>query len=391
LPLCRLVQLGDGVQPLTSERRHAFLRAQDALAAEGLRVLAVASRAVPEAYDREHLEEGLTLAGLLGLEDPPRPEVPAAVARGREAGIRVVMVTGDHPHTAAAIARQVGLVRDVGPRVFTGEELGRMGRAQLQLALDLPEIVFARVSAEQKLRIVQALQAKGHVVAVTGDGVNDAPALRNADIGIATGRSGTDVARAAADMVLLDDNFASIVAAVEEGRAVFANLRKFLTYVLTHYVPELVPYLAFVLLKVPPARASGTGPAGASVPSWTASSPRSRPTGRTRQSCTGSASGARNCVTLWSSWPRRFPSRSEPCFTRPWKRCRTASARSTTWQPRRNAWNTRSGRPGNPRTRPRGGDCWPPSGNNSSKRAGCSGDGVRRGGCGNCATGSRQC
>jgi calcium-translocating P-type ATPase len=253
LPLCSRARAGAGEEPLTPERQQDFLRAQDALAAEGLRVLAVAYRAVPEGYDREHLEEGLTLAGLVGLEDPPRPEVPAAVARCREAGIRVIMVTGDHPRTAAAMARQVGLVRGDRPRVITGEELGRMSRAQLQLVLDLPEILFARVSAEQKLRIVQALQAKGHVVAVTGDGVNDAPALRHADIGIAMGRAGTDVARAAADMVLLDDNFASIVAAVEEGRAVFANLRKFLTYVLTHNVPELVPYLAFVLFKVPPA------------------------------------------------------------------------------------------------------------------------------------------
>jgi magnesium-transporting ATPase (P-type) len=135
--------------------------------------------------------------------------------------------------------------------VITGEKLRRMSKAQLQLALDAPDVLFARVGADQKMRIVQALKAKGHVVAVTGDGVNDAPALRQADIGIAMGLTGTDVAREAADMVLLDDNFASIVAAIEEGRAVFANIRKFLTYILTSNVPEIVPYLAFVLFRIP--------------------------------------------------------------------------------------------------------------------------------------------
>jgi magnesium-transporting ATPase (P-type) len=161
------------------------------------------------------------------------------------------MVTGDHPHTAQAIARQIGLLKEASRAIITGEQLRRMSRTQLQLALDLPEVLFARVGADQKMRIVQALKAKGHIVAVTGDGVNDAPALRQADIGIAMGQAGTDVARAAADMVLLDDNFASIVAAVEEGRAVFANIRKFFTYILTHNVPELLPYLAFVLFKIP--------------------------------------------------------------------------------------------------------------------------------------------
>jgi calcium-translocating P-type ATPase len=253
LPLCSGAQIGAEVQPLGAGLQNDFLLAQEALAGEGLRVLAVAYRAVPEGYDRDRLEEGLTLTGLVGLEDPPRPEVPAAIERCREAGIKVIMVTGDHPQTARAVARQVGLVRRDSLRVITGEELRRMSRAQLQLALDLPQVLFARVGADQKLDIVKALKAKRHVVAVTGDGVNDAPALRNADIGIAMGQTGTDVARAAADMVLLDDNFASIVAAVEEGRTVFANLRKFLTYVLTHNVPELVPYLAFVLVRVPPA------------------------------------------------------------------------------------------------------------------------------------------
>ncbi|HEX9179965.1 MAG TPA: HAD-IC family P-type ATPase, partial [Burkholderiales bacterium] len=186
-----------------------------------------------------------------GMEDPPRPEVPDAIRRCRAAGIKVIMVTGDHPHTARAIAREIGLVQSPNPVVITGDELRRMVGSELQLALDAPEILFARVAADQKMLIVQALRRKKQVVAVTGDGVNDAPALRRADIGIAMGASGTDVAREAADIVLLDDNFASIVNAVEEGRAVYQNIRKFMTYILTSNVPEIVPYLAFVLLRIP--------------------------------------------------------------------------------------------------------------------------------------------
>ncbi len=194
---------------------------------------------------------GMTFSGLVGLRDPPRPEVPDAVQRCRSAGIKVIMVTGDHPQTAVAIAREIGLVRTEEPVVIHGDRLQRMSDAQLRIALDAPEILFTRVTADQKMRVVEALKAKGQVVAVTGDGVNDAPALKAAHIGIAMGLSGTDVAKEAADMVLLDDNFASIVDAVEEGRAVYQNIRKFLTYILTSNVPELVPYLAFVLFRIP--------------------------------------------------------------------------------------------------------------------------------------------
>jgi len=250
LPLCVRVQTATGEEPLSEDWRERLRRAETDMAGAGLRVLAFAARPVPVGYERDRVEEGLTLLGLAGLEDPPRPEVPSAVRQCREAGIRVVMVTGDHPGTAVAIARRVGIV-DGEPLVIAGEQLGRMSDVQLQLALDAPEVVFARIGADQKMRVVVAFQAKGHVVAVTGDGVNDAPALRAADIGVAMGLAGTDVARAAADMVLLDDNFASIVAAIEEGRAVYANVRKFLTYILSSNVPELVPYLAFVLFKVP--------------------------------------------------------------------------------------------------------------------------------------------
>jgi calcium-translocating P-type ATPase len=251
LPLCTQAWIDGKLLPLNAELHERFAAAQETLAGKGLRVLALAHRAVTEKESIENLERGLTLLGLAGLEDPPRPEVPDAIRRCFDAGIRVIMVTGDHPHTAQAIAREIGLIRGETPVAICGEELRRLSDIQLQLALDAPEIIFARVGADQKLRIVGALQKKGEIVAVTGDGVNDAPALKKANIGIAMGLSGTDVAREAADMVLLDDNFASIVAAIEEGRAVFENIRKFLTYILTSNIPELIPYLAFALLKIP--------------------------------------------------------------------------------------------------------------------------------------------
>ncbi len=250
LPLCSRVRRGAVEEPLTPEWEAKFLQAQDGLAAKGFRVLAFAYRRVVGDC-RTELEAELTLLGLAGLEDPPRPEVAEAARQCKEAGIKVIMVTGDHPQTALAVGRQVGLITTPHPIVISGTDLRRMSHTQLQLALDAPEILFARVDADQKMRIVMALKAKQAVVAVTGDGVNDAPALRQADIGIAMGLAGTDVAREAADMVLVDDNFASIVAAIEEGRAVFANIRKFLTYILTSNVPELVPYLAFVLFRIP--------------------------------------------------------------------------------------------------------------------------------------------
>ncbi|MEW6681395.1 MAG: cation-transporting P-type ATPase [Nitrospirota bacterium] len=251
LPLCDRIRDGEAVLALTEERRAAVARALEAMADRGLRVLACADRPAADGEDRTGLERGLILSGLVGLEDPPRPEVPGAIRTCRDAGIRVVMVTGDHPHTALAIAREIELVRSPSPVVITGDEIRRLSDTQLQLAVAAPEIVFARVTADQKLRIVAALQARKEIVAVTGDGVNDAPALKKADIGIAMGLAGTDVAREAADMVLVDDNFASIVAAVEEGRAVFDNIRKFLTYILTSNIPEIVPYLAFVVFKIP--------------------------------------------------------------------------------------------------------------------------------------------
>ncbi|MCK9389441.1 MAG: cation-transporting P-type ATPase, partial [Sulfuritalea sp.] len=244
LAVCDFVQFDAGVVPLDPAAKTRLLAAQEQMTEAGLRVLAFAHCAVADGLPNE--ERGMILAGLVGLEDPPRAEVPDAIARCATAGIRIIMVTGDHPHTALAIARQIGLVKGDKPTVINGDELRAISPAHLQLALDAKEIIFARVAAEQKMLIVQALQKKGEIVAVTGDGVNDAPALKTADIGIAMGIAGTDVAKEAADLILLDDNFASIVAAIEEGRAVFDNIRKFLTYILSSNIPELVPYLAFV-------------------------------------------------------------------------------------------------------------------------------------------------
>lgn len=252
LPLCQQRLLDGEVMTLDPAARTAIEQAQEVMAQRGLRVLALAFRRLSE--DRgttASLEEDLIFCGLVGLEDPPRPEVSPALLKCKQAGIKVIMVTGDHPQTAIAIARQIGQVTSDHARVITGEQLRRLSEVELQLALDAPEIVFARVAADQKMRIVEALKRKGEVVAVTGDGVNDAPALKTAHIGIAMGLAGTDVAKEAADMVLLDDNFASIVNAVEEGRAVFDNVRKFLTYVLVHNVAELMPYLAFMLFRIP--------------------------------------------------------------------------------------------------------------------------------------------
>lgn len=249
LPLCSHWIDSAATRPLDAAARQLFSRAQNDMADRGLRVLALAWK--PLAAGESESESQLELCGLVGLDDPARPDVHEAVTRCHEAGVRVFMVTGDYPRTALAVAREVGIVREATPTVLTGAELAHMSPEALQLRLDAREIVFARVTAEQKMQIVKAFQRKGEIVAVTGDGVNDAPALKTADIGIAMGLSGTDVAREAADIVLLDDHFATIVNAIEEGRAVFDNIRKFLTYILTSNIPELLPYLAFALFRIP--------------------------------------------------------------------------------------------------------------------------------------------
>jgi magnesium-transporting ATPase (P-type) len=226
----------------------AAAQAAAALAARGLRVLAVAERELRAGEAPETpaaAESGLTLLGLVAIEDPPRPGVAVSIADCRKAGIRVAMVTGDHPETARALAREVGLLNSTG-MVIEGKDLPADENI-LGALMDRDGIVVSRVAPEEKLRIARALRKRGHVVAMTGDGVNDAPALRAANIGVAMGRSGTDVAREAADLVLLDDNFATIVAAVEQGRTTFANARRFLTYHLTDNVAELTPFVVWAL------------------------------------------------------------------------------------------------------------------------------------------------
>lgn len=252
------VRVGGRVVPMTDGMRERIMAANDAYAADGLRVLAVAYRAlgadaagegVPaslSAYTPDVIERHLTFVGLEAMMDPPRPEVAAAVAECRRAGIRIVMITGDYGLTAASIARRIGIVEGDDLSVISGFELSKMGDEELRAKLS-GQVVFARMAPEQKLRVVSALQEMGEIVAVTGDGVNDAPALKKADIGVAMGVAGTDVAKEAADMILTDDNFASIVAAIEEGRAVYSNIRKFLLYILNSNAPEAVPNAVYLL------------------------------------------------------------------------------------------------------------------------------------------------
>ena len=231
---------------LDERDRVAATEAAEALARDSLRVLAVARRSAAPGPPTEETEHHLELLGLVGMHDPPRPEVADAVARCRTAGIRVIMVTGDHGITAEAIARRIGLLE--GPAaILEATALDAMDDEQLGASLAAPDVLVSRVTPEQKLRIAAVLRAAGSVVTMTGDGVNDAPALRTADIGIAMGRSGTDVAREAADIVLLDDNFASITAAVEEGRAVYDNIRRFAQYHFSSNVAELLAFLAWGL------------------------------------------------------------------------------------------------------------------------------------------------
>lgn len=250
LDRCTHVFVGGEAAPLTAERRAAILRSNEEMAGQAMRTLAVAFRSLPaDAAGQdavgEDIERDLVFLGLIGMIDPPREEAKEAVARARGAGIRPIMITGDHPRTAAAIAAEIGIAG--GARVVAGAELAKMPEEVLDRTVREVS-VYARVDPEHKLRIVQALQRGGATVAMTGDGVNDAPALRTADIGVAMGITGTDVSKQAADMVLADDNFATIVAAVEEGRAIFANIRKFLRYMLSSNIGEVITMFFGVLL-----------------------------------------------------------------------------------------------------------------------------------------------
>ena len=248
LSRCTHERAGDELRELTPERRKAILASVEQLAAEALRTLGVAYRRIAhESYDapNEELESELVFVGIVGIIDPPRPEAKLAVATAQGAGIRVIMITGDHPVTATTIAAELGIVKP-GATAVTGAELERMDDQQL-LETVRTASVYAHVSPEHKLRIVKALRADGHVVSMTGDGVNDAPALKMADIGVAMGITGTDVSKEASDMILTDDNFATIVAAVEEGRSIFANIRKFLRYLLSSNIGEVLTMFLGVL------------------------------------------------------------------------------------------------------------------------------------------------
>lgn len=240
--------IDDRVVALDDERRRAILEANDRLTQDALRVIGLAYRlvpALPNEINRPELEKELVFAGLIGMIDPPRPEVHLALERARSAGIRTLMITGDYANTARAIAESIGLMRP-GHHVLTGAEIDRLDQPALQAEVRNSD-VYARVSPEHKLRIVDALREDGQVVAMTGDGVNDAPAIKRADIGVAMGITGTDVAKETADMVLTDDNYASIVSAVEQGRVIYSNIRKFVYYLLSCNLAEIaVIFLATI-------------------------------------------------------------------------------------------------------------------------------------------------
>jgi Ca2+-transporting ATPase len=248
LAACTHCRTAAGIEALDETRAAALLAAAQSMAARALRVLALAER---NEATLDNAAQELTLLGLVGLMDPPREEARAAIAACRSAGVRVVMITGDHPVTAQAVAHELGLVTDAVPgRVATGHDLDTLDDAALGRAVR-EIVVYARVSPAHKLRVVRALQAHGDVVAMTGDGVNDAPALKQADIGVAMGRGGTDVAREAAAMTLVDDNFATIVAAVQEGRGIYANIRKYLLFLLSSNIGEIGLMAAAALAGLP--------------------------------------------------------------------------------------------------------------------------------------------
>ncbi len=256
LGLCSHYQaMDDQSRPLTEEQRQRILDANDLMTKDALRVLGVAYRMEKDVPDQtesiklEELEHDLVFVGLLGMIDPARMEVKPALEQAREAGIRTVMITGDYPNTARAIAESIGLMKR-RKGVLTGAEVDKMSSEALRDVIE-ETAVFARVSPEHKMRIVDALQANGEVVAMTGDGVNDAPAIKRADIGVAMGITGTDVAKETADMVLTDDNYASIVSAVEQGRIIYSNIRKFVFFLLSSNVAEIMIIFLATLAGLP--------------------------------------------------------------------------------------------------------------------------------------------
>jgi Ca2+-transporting ATPase len=253
LDTCRYYQrIDDTIEPLTDEARARILAANETMTQNALRVLGHAYRVtgeMPDVEDVDALEQGLIFVGLIGMIDPARPEVPSALEKARQAGVRTIMITGDFPNTARAIARSIGLLA-TDRQVLTGPMLSQMDDAALREEVKRTD-VFARVSPEHKMRIVEALQANHQVVAMTGDGVNDAPAIKRADIGVAMGISGTDVAKGSADMVLTDDNYVSIVSAIEQGRVIYNNIRKFVFFLISSNLAEIMIIFLATLFGLP--------------------------------------------------------------------------------------------------------------------------------------------
>ena len=253
MQLCSTVLVDGEIHPLSPGLRVEIMKANDEFARGALRVLALARRELPArsgTYTIDKVETDLTFLGLMAMMDPPRPEVSAAVSTLHQAGIRLVMITGDYGLTAESLARRIGMLTTPSPMIVTGAELETMSQADLYAILD-KEVIFARMAPEHKLRLVTAYQERGEVVAVTGDGVNDVPALRKADVGVVMGVTGTDVAKEAADIILTNDNFSTFVTAVEEGRAVYDNLRKFITYIFSSNVPEVIPFIITAMFQFP--------------------------------------------------------------------------------------------------------------------------------------------
>jgi magnesium-transporting ATPase (P-type) len=255
IKLCNEISVDENPIPFTGEEKKRVVAEHDKLAASGLRILGMAYRNLPpdfENYDPDSVEKDMIFLGMIAMQDPPRPEVLPAVQDCHKAGIRIIMITGDYGLTARSIAHEVGIVGDEDCRIVKGKELTEMDDEELKKLLESGEdIIFARAVPEHKMRIASVLEDMDEIVAMTGDGVNDAPALRKADIGVAMGITGTDVAKEASDMVLTDDNFATIVSAIKEGRTIFENIRKFITYIFAHETAEIIPFILLVIFKIP--------------------------------------------------------------------------------------------------------------------------------------------
>jgi len=286
IALCREISVDGEVQTFSDEEKEKVIKKHDKLAASGLRILGMAYKTLPDDFDDfrpERVEVDMVFLGMMAMQDPPRPEVRGAVEDCHRAGIRIIMITGDYGLTARSIASEVGIVGSEC-NIIKGRELDSLSDNEVKKVLKSgSNIIFARAVPEHKMRIASILESENEIVAMTGDGVNDAPALRKADIGVAMGITGTDVAKEASDMVLTDDNFATIVAAIKEGRTIYENIRKFITYIFAHETAEIVPFILMVIFRIPlpitvmqilaidlgtdtlPALALGMGPSEADV------------------------------------------------------------------------------------------------------------------------------